>query len=120
MRCLQLESIFDGYSSKADGSFGLRFTTSLEVDGDTVKDIHSFKKKLGWLLFAENEIQDSDIPPEPARGEGKSQSKRLYDVLYVWYLDCFKKGDTRDDFNTFYHNKMEKIIEYYKSKLPPR
>jgi len=118
MRALQLEVSFDRYTSRADGSMGLTFTTTLEVNGDTVKDIHSFKKQVGWLLFAENEIQDSDIPKEPARGEGKTQSKRLHDVLFVWWNTLKESGDNSDDFNTFYRNKMEQIIEHYKTKLP--
>ena len=117
-RLLVLPVTLDGYNSKADGSTGVKFTTSIETDGDCIKDIHSFKKKIGWLLFSENEIQDKDIPKENAPSEGKSQSKRLHDVLYVYWHALKEKGDTQDDFNTFYNRKTEKIIEHFKEKLP--
>ena len=117
-RLLVLPVTLDGYNSKADGSTGVKFTTSIETDGDCIKDIHSFKKKIGWLLFSENEIQDKDIPIENAPSEGKSQSKRLHDVLYVYWHALKEKGDTQDDFNKFYNRKTEKIIEHFKEKLP--
>ena len=46
--------------------------------------------------------------------EGKTKSQRLRGVLYVlWGNGCTKD----DDFNTFYANEMNKIIEHYKNKL---
>ena len=119
-RVLELPCRVNGYSRKKDRSISIRIESAVEVDSDTVRDIDTFLMKEGWFVFAENKIQDSDIPKDNAPTEGKSQSKRLYDVLYVYWHGLQEKGDTSNDFNTFYNQKMERVIEHFKDKLPER
>ncbi len=119
-RILELPCRLNGYTRKKDRSISIRLESAIEVDSDTVRDIDTFLMKEGWFVFAENKIQDSDIPKDNAPTEGKSQSKRLYDVLYVYWHGLQEKGDTSNDFNTFYNQKMERVIEHFKDKLPER
>ncbi len=119
-RVLQLPCTLNGYSRKKDRSVSLRLETTTEVDSDVVRDIDTFLLKAGYFLFSENQIQDSDIPKDNAPIEGKSDSKRLYDVLYVMWHGLKEKGNTNQDFNSFYHAKMERIIEHFKDQLPER
>jgi len=119
-RALELPCRLNGYSRKKDRSVSIRLESAVEVSSDTVRDIDTFLMKEGWFLFAENKIQDCDIPKDNAPTEGKSQSKRLYDVLYVYWHGLQEKGDTSSDFNTFYNQKMERVIEHFKDKLPER
>jgi len=59
-------------------------------------------------LLKESKIEIDDIP------ENKSPSQRLRNVLYrLWEQD---KGGY-DDFNLFYLNRIERLIEHYKEKL---
>jgi len=117
---LQLPAYIRSYNRKKDNSISLNIGTTIEVDSDCVRDIDTFRNKEGWFLFSENEIQDSDIPKDNAPTEGKSQSKRLYDVLYVLWNHKKEKGEKMTDFNTFYNATTERIIEHYKNKLPER
>ena len=119
-RVLTLSASLSGFTRKKDRSVGLRFSSSLEVDSDQIRDIDTFLNKEGWLLYSENEISDADIPKDSAPAEGKSQSKRLYDLMFVYWNHLKEQGDTSDDFHTFYYTKMEKIIEHFKEKLPER
>ena len=117
---LQLPAYIRSYNRKKDNSITLNIGTTIEVDSDCVRDIDTFRNKEGWFLFSENEIQDSDIPKDNAPTEGKSQSKRLYDVLYVLWHHLKDSGEKIADFNTFYNATTERIIEHYKNKLPER
>lgn len=56
-------------------------------------------------------IEAVDLPKE-----GKSQAERLRGVLYrVWESD----GD-KNPFPLYYDIQMDKLIEHFKSKLPPK
>ena len=52
---------------------------------------------------------------EPEMG-GKTQSQRLRNVLYKMW-DQNHEG--YDEFNNYYHSKMDVLIEHFKSKLEP-
>lgn len=110
---LKLPVTFDGFSSRADGSYGLRFSTQ-ETGLDGLAMLDSHKRLFGWLLFSENDIQSGDVPKEQAT-DNKTPSKRLRDVLFVLYTQEGSHGA----FETFYQDKMEKIITFTKSKLEP-
>ena len=69
-----------------------------------------------FLLFSLNTFQESDIPKENAPISGKSPSKRLHDVLYVYW----KEKGFKEDFEVFYKKKMNSIIETVKDTLPNR
>lgn len=119
-RVLTIPMSIQGYNRTKDRCVSIRFKSNIEVESDVIKDIDSFLNKEGWLLYAENEISNTDIPKDQAPSEGKSQSKRLYDVLFVYWHHLKEIGDTTQDYNSFYDAKMEKIIEHFKEKLPER
>lgn len=109
---LKLPAILSGFSSRADGSAGVRFATQELTD----QDFGELKKNLnlyGWLLFSENPIQPSDVPTEYAEDKNKTPSKRLRAVIYKLYEQEGKQGD----FEVYYRAKVEKIIDAYKAKL---
>ena len=116
-RILTLPVTLEGFSRTKDRCVTLREKSQIEVDSDCIRDIDTFMGKLCWLVLSEDEIQDADIPDESVPVEGKTQSQRIRDVLYVYWNRLKDKGDTRDDFNTFYMTKTEKIINHFKEKL---
>jgi hypothetical protein len=68
----------------------------------------------GYLLFNANPISESDIPKECAEDKSKTPSKRLRSVLYL----LWKQTATPDsDFEIFYRDKMEKLIDQIKGRL---
>ncbi len=65
-------------------------------------------------------MQSSDLPEDDVpldEGESKTPSQRLRAVLFVYWKEV--KGG-KGDFNAWYRGIMEKLIEQYKGKLPPR
>lgn len=108
---LKLPAYFTGYSSKTDGSFGLRFSTQ-ELPPDTVADMAKDLNGFGWLVFApqQNEIE---IPKDFLEDDRKSPSERLYSVLYVWW----KQQNVDQPFDVWRLRYMDRLIENIKSKL---
>ena len=116
---IKLPAILDRYSRKKDRSYGLTFVTGLEVskkDRDTIDDLWQSE---GWLIFAPNDVKEVEIPKENADfQDGKSPSKRLYDVLFVYYKQNEERLKEKYPlFQNFYAAKMDEWIEGIKSKL---
>lgn len=108
---LRLPATFDRFSSRSDGSYGLSFSTQEATEGD-LGMLHKHNRLFGWLLFSENDIQSGDVPKEAAT-DNKTPSKRLRDVIFVLYSQQGAQGD----FELFYREKMEKLIDVVKAKL---
>jgi len=110
---IKLPAQLTSYNDKVDGSASLRFSTQ-ELTDEEILILRRFRGGAGWLLFAENDIQEADVPKDEAIYEGKSPSQRLYNVMFkLW-----KETDGIGDFNSWYRIQMEKIITAYKNKLP--
>jgi hypothetical protein len=108
----QVPAILTSFSTKADGGASIRFSTNEVTDADflVLKKSH---QQYGWLLFQENPYQPSDIPTEAAENPSKTPSKRLRATLFVLWTQQGSQGD----FEAFYTERMNKIIDYVKAKL---
>lgn len=111
---LRMPATFDRFSSRADGSFGLGFT-SQEASLDELAMLSGHVRKFGWLLFSENEIQDSEVPTEKADDDSKTPSQRLRGVQFLYWKKEIES--TGKDFEGWRRGVFEKWIEYYKDKL---
>jgi len=73
--------------------------------------------QLGWLVFATARIQPENLVnlPEikPEFKNEKSPAQRLKSILFVFWNQNGSKGDFED----FYKDYIEKIIENIKEKL---
>ena len=98
---------------KDDNSTNITFNTN-ELSTEEKLKVLSYMTQEGWLLFAPNEIQDSEVPAMPAKVEGKSLSQRQHAVMFLYWKQVLK-GE--GDFEVFYRASMEKNIEYFKNKL---
>jgi hypothetical protein len=98
-----------------DGSCTLSFTSGQEIkDDETIYLLNAGRRdELGWLLWSPNQIQVDDLPKEQAEETGKTRAQRLRATLYVLWQ---QKGSV-GQFEAFYADKMEKIIEHYKGYL---
>lgn len=95
-------------------------TQEITDPGELAKLFRLKKGSIGHFLFKAAEITAEDVPDEDAameEGEKKSPSQRLRAVLFVYWKDV--KGG-KGDFNAFYRQCIETLIEKYKEKLPPR
>ena len=109
---IKLPAYLTGFSSRSDGSAGIRLATQ-EL---TEQDFGNLKRSLnqfGWFLFSENPINEADIPTENAEDKDKTPSKRLRAVLFILY----KQKSRTEDFETFYRITMSDIIELWKTKI---
>ena len=109
---IKLPAYFSGFSSRADGSAGLRFTTQ-EIDAETFSELKNHHNAFGWLVFKENTFEEGDIPDENAEEEGISASERLRRRMFVF----FKQKKLEGDFELWRKNQLEVLGERYLEKL---
>ena len=110
---IKLPAYFTGFSSKSDGSAGLRFATQ-EISSETFAELKNNLNTFGWLLFKENDFTIDDIPEEDADENIKSPSKRLRAVIYVL---AQQEKIPKAQFESYYREKMDKLINWVKGKL---
>ena len=114
MDLIQVPAQVVGMNPKADKSWKLVFETR-ELMGEEVKLLVDTFQGEGWLVFKPNSdgVAVEEVPKDIADSGAKSQSKRLRDVIFVYWKQQGGKGD----FETFYRVTLEKLIDYVKSKL---
>jgi hypothetical protein len=100
-----------------DGSVTLSFTSGQEIkDTETIYLLNAGRRdELGWLLWSPNKFQTEDLPKEQAEESQKTSAQRLRATLFVYWKQKGQQGD----FEVFYREQMEKIIDWLKSKLEP-
>lgn len=108
----QVPAILTRVSFLKDGGVSLGFSTN-EMTAEEKVVISKFYQKFGYVLFKENEFVPEDIPTEDADFEGKTPSKRMRSVLFVYW----KQKGAAGDFEDFYRAKMNDLVEYIKTKL---
>lgn len=111
---------FDNYSNRKDKTVTLKFITQ-EITPLEVANLHGLIDGFGYLYFksetalSKSEIEELDALETDLIDNGRTQSKRIRNVLYrLWELN--KEG--MPDFKEYYRVKTEKIIEHLKGKLP--
>lgn len=99
-------------SSTADGGMSVGFHTK-ELTTEEKALIMGFHMNQGWLLFQPNEIAETDVPTTSAEKDAKTPSQRLRAVLFI----LWKQSGDLDDFERYYQQKMESLINSIKMKL---
>jgi hypothetical protein len=103
------------FNPKKDKSATITFET-LEQTPEDIGELHALTGTFGYLVFkSENQLTDTeikDISNLETELRGKTKSKRLMNVLFRLHE---QQGE--GDFDTFYANKMESIINQIKNKL---
>lgn len=115
MSAVKLPAIFAGIQSKVDRSYKLTFATR-ELSGDDAAMLLKMANNECWLLISPDDSLDSvDVPnAKPDSGTNqKTSGQRLRAVLFVLWSQSGKPGDFED----FYRQKIENLIEQYKAKL---
>jgi hypothetical protein len=112
-----LESIVDSIASKVDGTISIKISTQ-ELDPTNAGNIFALRGKFIKCLLSdsnitklEEELIDNTILVSGKKN--KSESQRLRAVLFRIH----EQKDITEDFEIYYKNEMNKIIEHYKSKL---
>ncbi len=95
---------------------GLKLTVhTQELNSENKSEVMQLHNKIGWFLFSETDIEETDIPDEPIEFEGqKTLSERLRNVLFRLHE---KQGGKPEDFESYRVRIMEKLISNYKAKI---
>ena len=109
-------AVIEKVQTLVDG--GVKFSVNTpELSPEAMTKLFGLTKKSGYFLFSEaSEIDTRDIPDvviDVDAGE-KSPSKRLRNVLYVYWEENTSK---KEPFDVFYKKSIEKLITGLKEKL---
>lgn len=98
-----------------DRSATIKFTSAREITKEEREILFEAgtTDDLGWLLWSPNKHQTDDLPKEEASDSTKTPAQRLRGAIYILWQQSGEPGD----FEVFYREKMEKLIEFIKAKL---
>jgi hypothetical protein len=108
----QAPAILHVGSPTKDRGMRIRLETN-EISDEEKLMLLKFDGTFGWILFSPNAFKDTDLPTEQAEDKNKTPSKRLRSVLFIRWKQLGEKGD----FETFYRDSIEKIINRIKETL---
>lgn len=116
MEPVKLPAIFNKMTPRVDKSWKIEFETR-ELYGEGIKNLAEMLGAEGWLVYAPNDLTQTDIPEVDADSglDGKSPSQRLRNVLFVRWEQAGKKGS----FDSWYLSYINRLIDFEKSKLDP-
>lgn len=112
-RTILIPATWDNQNRKKDRSVRGSWTSNLEVSNEEFALMDTFHGSSGFLMFAENEFTDADIPTEDAPNDTKTPSARLRSTLFVYHQ---QQGIT-EPFNIWYATQVEKFISSIKERL---
>ena len=86
-----------------------------EMPADAAAECIRLNQTFGWLIFASEEATETFVPdaPPPEFKQSKTPAQRLRAVLFVWWQQLGAEGD----FEFYYREKMEMMINLVKGKL---
>lgn len=113
-----INAVLDSFRSLKDKTLKLSFETN-EPTAEQLQNIALNSQKYGYLVFSgqqltPEQLEEIDKAKNDLYDNNKTPSKRLRNVLYVWYEQDTKGFKTFED---YYLYQMERIIENVKSKL---
>ncbi len=112
MNTASAEATIGSISTTKDG--GLRFSVVTQELTPAMKvAFMEYHGQFGYFAFRPNAFQEDDIPKTDVEDKQKTPGKRLRSVLFL----LFKSLNKGKNFQAWYMEEMEKIIDHYKSKL---
>jgi len=119
----QVASNLSKITTMGDHSLRLQVDVSKELTAEENAKVFALYNKLGFFIFKEAEIMEEDLIDVPAYvkefKDDKSPSQRQRAVMYLCWEKQMesKKIDADYNFNRFYADKMEEIINHFKKLL---
>lgn len=112
MKSIQVTTYLTSVRSRKDGSLGLSMDTP-ELSPQEKVLFMELQNIECEMVLTPKDIKD--VAPEVIQSgfDNKSPSQRLRDTLFVWY----KQEGSDELFDNWYAKKMEKIIDWVKTKL---
>jgi len=112
----------DGVTRRKDKSLKISFITTMEQSSNELMEIDKLLDTNGILYYKDSEGLSTDeinqidkvVLDKP---NGKTQSERLRNVLYLYCKQKMSKEPTKEQFAEFYQKYTEKYIQYIKDQL---
>lgn len=115
MAKIQFESTITSYKRHVDKTVSVTARSNYPITPAELTEIDKVYGELAWTLIAPNELDEADIPTEPAHTEGgKTKLQRLKGAYFIYWRD---KTDQSEPFNTYWDRQFEKLMDQIKSKL---
>lgn len=111
---IQLPVLIAGLQTKVDGSIKITLETR-ELDNNYAGKLYGMRNAEAWAVIAPEQIKVPNIPkeaPEPGL-MSKTPGQRLRAVMFIYW----QQKNSGQDFDVFYKQQMEQLIEMYKAKL---
>ena len=113
-KAIRTEGIITGFSSRVDGSLSFRGSTP-ELTVPEKVALMSLQGVLVEMLLYPKDEKETEIVQVKKEMEFKSPSQRMRSVIFL----LWKASEQDMPFESFYYLKMEGLIDWLKSKLPP-
>lgn len=117
---LQVPATISKVSTMSDGGLRIQADTQ-EIGAEDAGLVMMLKNKLGWLLFAEqaiDELEVIDLPKIETDDMPKSPSEYLRGCMFVYFTNKEKGlGKPKDEFNDWYKKSIDKIAKQYLEKM---
>jgi hypothetical protein len=95
--------------------------TTKELEPQELAKVMKYNDEEGWMIFAPMEAQPEavKVPADKPKqiSKGKTPSQRLRSVIWVLHKQKLGEEPDDDEFNEFYENQINELIERYKNKL---
>ena len=113
-KAIRCEAIVTGFSSKVDGSLSFRGSTP-ELTVQEKVALMSLQGVLVEMLLYPKDEKETEILQVKADMALKSPAQRMRSVIFL----LWKASEQDMPFESFYYLRMEQMIDWLKSKLPP-
>lgn len=109
---IQIEAQLTRFSPLTGGGVSVGFHSLKELSKDEMTVILQMYNSTGWMGFKADEYQDDDLPKNDTTA-GKTPAQRLRNTIFVLWRQLGEHGD----FDNFYKQMMETLINEIKAKL---
>lgn len=115
MNKLHTSVYLDRFNTKKDRTVSITFSTN-EKTGKEIGELHELTGSFGYMIFKPEDQLTKDeikaIDELDTELSGKTKAQRLRSVLFLVH-----QQEGEGDFVDYYADKMESLIEHFKSKL---
>lgn len=112
---INLPAILNPISRRKDKSVKISFETR-ELQSDELITLMALEGVEMWLCLAPNQ-EEIEVPDQKAEVEEKSSAQRMRSVLFILYKQDVENKKFVGLFQTYYAEKMEKLIQLLKDKI---
>lgn len=112
-KAIRFEGQVTGLGTRVDGGLGVRMVTP-ELNSEEKTAFFEIQNLLVEVLIYPKDSKDAEVLTVKKQIDGKSPSQRLHSVLFLLWKHEGESGN----FEAYYINRMEKLIEQIKARLP--